>query len=669
MDFSKYTNLYEVQKTLKFELRPIGRSMENIEKYNFFEKDRILADNYPVVKSLIDRYHRKFINSALEKYHDDWTELDEAIDNNRNSKPENRDKNRKELDRIKKEYRKRIRSCFKADDRFDKIRSKKIFGLIKNEMWDSLSEEEKSSFEVFEDFGTYFNDLHKNRENIYSEEPKASAISFRIVDQNYLKFHLNCFKFKKLVNDHPDILVEIEKELGDVTQYFEIDKFNSLLNQTGIDHYNEFLGGVAVSEREHKKGLNQILNEYHQKNPETDKVILQKLFKLILSEQGTSSFVPDFFESDSEVLESVAGFIQELSQSNTLHDISVLFNSLAVRDFDFEKIYVSSASLSSISQSVYDRWDPLESVLRSYYEKTTDLGRTKIDKLMSSKQFNLSDISKAIVLDDPGRSLDPLFKSILSSVDLAQQGLLKAKELKKVSNVRSESGSVVVRSILEPLIDLIRDMKSFSISGEVIRDESFYQEFDSYYEYLFSAVRLYNKVRNYCTKKEYDTDKIKMKFCKPTLANGWSVSKEEADLCILFRKQNNYYLGILNPFEKVDFSQINSSDSGDFYEKMDYYYVADPVKMLPKIFIFAESWKNLHPVPDEILNTYLMKRDKKISEYPPGFETKLIRYYQECIRQYPNWSDFNFKFKKPEDYKNLDEFCKSVTLQGYIKSK
>ena len=77
-------------------------------------------------------------------------------------------------------------------------------------------------------------------------------------------------------------------------------------------------------------------------------------------------------------------------------------------------------------------------------------------------------------------------------------------------------------------------------------DVNFYSEVNNIYDELEDIVSLYNKVRNYVTQKPFSTEKIKLNFKSPTLANGWSQSKEFDNNAILLLRDGKYYLAIFN---------------------------------------------------------------------------------------------------------------------------
>lgn len=56
-DQSDFTRLYNLSKTLRFELKPIGETAAWINKNEEVEKDEKRSLAYPQVKVIIDNYH------------------------------------------------------------------------------------------------------------------------------------------------------------------------------------------------------------------------------------------------------------------------------------------------------------------------------------------------------------------------------------------------------------------------------------------------------------------------------------------------------------------------------------------------------------------------------------------------------------------------------------
>lgn len=60
-----FTNQYSLSKTLRFSLKPVGKTEENFNNALLLEKDKERAQKYDKVKKYIDRYHKHFIDEIL----------------------------------------------------------------------------------------------------------------------------------------------------------------------------------------------------------------------------------------------------------------------------------------------------------------------------------------------------------------------------------------------------------------------------------------------------------------------------------------------------------------------------------------------------------------------------------------------------------------------------
>ena len=76
----EFTRVYPVQKTLRFKLNPVGRTLEFITSSGLLEQDNKRAESYILVKKIIDEYHKQFISSVLKN-----TKLDVESKGNNNS--------------------------------------------------------------------------------------------------------------------------------------------------------------------------------------------------------------------------------------------------------------------------------------------------------------------------------------------------------------------------------------------------------------------------------------------------------------------------------------------------------------------------------------------------------------------------------------------------------
>jgi len=50
--FQEFTNLYELSKTLRFELKPVGNTLKMLRDNKVFEKDEEVSKNYKETKNM-----------------------------------------------------------------------------------------------------------------------------------------------------------------------------------------------------------------------------------------------------------------------------------------------------------------------------------------------------------------------------------------------------------------------------------------------------------------------------------------------------------------------------------------------------------------------------------------------------------------------------------------
>ena len=73
--FSEFTNLYSLSKTLRFELKPVGETLENMHQHLRYDKklqtffaDKDIEDAYQTLKPIFDFLHEKFITERSNTY-------------------------------------------------------------------------------------------------------------------------------------------------------------------------------------------------------------------------------------------------------------------------------------------------------------------------------------------------------------------------------------------------------------------------------------------------------------------------------------------------------------------------------------------------------------------------------------------------------------------------
>jgi len=547
---------------------------------------------------------------------------------------------------------------------------------------------------------------------MYVADEKATAIGYRLIHENLPKFIDNIKIFERIRDDAPDLLIKLNNvlhEMKDVIKgkmlekVFSLDYFNETLTQEGIELYNTVIGGKTVAEEKTKiKGLNEYINtDYNQKQTDKKKrkPKFKQLYKQILSDRQSLSFLSEAFENDNEVLETVEKFY-----SNDLLNFSIEGKAInvlgtiknvvtGIETFDLSKIYFrSGTSLTDVSKKVFGDWILIQRALENYYEKAYPMkAREKIEKYEERKNkwlkqdFNISALQTAI--DDydnetvkeknNGKVIEDYLAGFRDEKDMdliqkVNQAYNAVKDLLNVPYPENEKlGSnkeqvKQIKAFLDSIMDIIHLIKPLSLKDmDKEKDEIFYSLFTPIYDHLNNTISLYNKVRNYLTKKPYSTEKIKLNFENSTLLGGWDLNKETDNTAIILLKDNQYYLGIMDKKHNRIFQRIPVMDNeSNCYEKMVYKLLPGANKMLPKVF-FSQSRINEFLPSSELLENYANETHKKGDNFNLTHCHKLIDFFKTSISKHEDWKQFNFVFSPTSSYEDLSGFYREVEHQGY----
>lgn len=678
-----FTNRYSLSKTLRFKLIPVGKTAETFDS-ELLAREEQRAEDAKVMKKIINRYHKDFIHrslcdfslSNLEEFAEVYYRSNRTVD---------------ELENLSKKMYVEITNHFK------KCGCKKLLKgeFIKKELPDFVEDSERELVESFSCFTTYFTDYNKNRENMYTGDGRSTEIAFRIVDQNLPKFLDNVKVGEVIRNTLPkEFLDEIESNFAklfsfDIKEIFTVPFFNHVLTQCGIDEYNQIIGGYTTGDGRKIKGYNECINLYNQ--TATKKLPkLKKLYKQILSDHESISFIPEKFADSEEVLSAVNRFYKDvdletgLSVEDVVCKLSVLFENIA--DYDLNGIYVTSgASVSTLSKSVYGNWAVIRDGLYREYAEMHPKAKKKseeayeadwqkyFDRIKSYSVAKLQNIENMVLigeLENKSKLTDYISKQVKLLVSEIQKAYVSAEKLLCApypSNkllYREEGDIVILKAFLDATKNLQNFVKMFTGSGmEEDKDSMFYGEFSDLYDLLDRITPLYNKVRDYVTQKPYSDEKFKLCFDNPQLLGGWDRNKEEAYYTVLLRKNGLYYLAIMRKGNTKLFTDYPDSPN-DGWEKMEYKFLPGPNKMLPKVF-FAKSNIDDYAPDSEIMRIYENGTFKKGKDFSLSDCHAMIAFYQNAIAMHPDWSKFGFQFKSPEMYSDIGEFYNEVAFQGY----
>ena len=673
--YSNLHKLYPVQKTLRFELIPQGKTKENMEKKGIIREDEHRAKIYNKVKKYCDEYHKIFIEDCLK---------DIKLDNlNRYYELYSIDKKdedqKEEFTKIQEKIRKQISESFKKDSKYKGLFQKDIIDtyLIK------IYKEDKQKLQdinEFNKFTTYFTGYNKNRENMYLEEEKSTAIAYRLINENLPTFVDNLKIYNKLLKFIPEIIEKIHIELAEyiqvnsIDEIFDISYYNDVLTQKGIECYNIIISGKTKDDGTKIKGINEYINEYNQTH--TNKIPkLRELYKQILSDTDTASFRFDGIEDDIQLLDSINLYYQQIFP--IISKVNELFSK--INNYNLDLIYINNdGTLSNVSNEVYSDWSYIRNHISEEYDieytgrlkiGTEQYSKQKQEYLRKQKNYSLGFLINCLKDDKITEYLSNNMKrtEIVEKIkmDLDNFQSIQIQEDYKYL-IKNENSIAKIKKLLDDTKLLQVFMKTLIPKDKTIeKDNEFYSELISYYDVFRDIIPLYNKTRNYLTQKPYSNEKIKINFACPTLLNGWDLNKEEANLGVILLKDEKYYLGIMNPYCKKIFNVDNrDSDTNNNYKKMEYKLLPGPNKMLPKVF-FSKSRISEFAPSDELLEKYNKGYHKKGKDFDVNFCHELINFYKKSLNKHEDWKNFNFKFKDTAEYNDISEFYREVEEQGY----
>ena len=717
MEFTQdFINRYPLSKTLCFSLLPVGNTEANFEKKLLLQEDEQRANDYLLVKSYIDRYHKSYIESVLSKL------ILNGVGDYANLyyKKNKTEQEEKQLEELEGSLRKQISKNLKGDNRYKLIIKQE---MIKELLPDFLTdEEEKARVSAFKDFATYFNNFHKNRENMYSDEPKSTSIAFRCINENLPKFLDNIAVFDLVIaslpqNDIKELKLNFSGLLEcSVEDMFTPDYFSLVLAQSGIEKYNEVIGGYSCSNGEKIKGLNEYINLHNQRLSKGERKLplLKLLFKQILSDTEGISFIPEKFEKDDDVLSTINGFYNDTVDGSSFVDILYSLKELflSFNEFNKDGIFITNGlPITNLSNAVFGSWDVISNAWKTNYEKTNPLKNLAKAEAYYEKQNsaykaiksfslneleilgNLSEYKQTKDFDgDIGlyfsKTVSLLVEDIFEKYKNAQNLLGNPYENEK-RLFKNDDAIALIKDFLDSIKNLEKLIKPLKGTGkEEGKDETFYGRFSALYERIAQVDRLYDKVRNYMTQKPYSKDKIKLNFDNPVFLEGWALNSEFARSAQLFKDDKNYYLAVMDKENKNIIPKKYSEPNGesDTFYKVIYQQIASPSKDIPNLIAIngatvkkngrkeksgEHAGENL--ILEELRNTYLPEHINQIRKkrsfsknseyYSKNDLTAYIDYYKERVIEYYDF--FNFNFKKSEEYDSYPDFLADVDGQAY----
>jgi hypothetical protein len=619
-NFCQFTNRYSLLKTLRFELKPIGKTRENIKAVNpDFIHDRNIENAYQVLKPVFDILHEEFISRSLENSEAkkiSFADYFHIYKDLRNEK--NKIKKLKLIKRLE-DQEKKLRGFFteiyktegenfknqvgndkkgkpilKGDsfkvltevgilkylkentDEFAKLELKTRDGkpIIKEDLEKALGKVGCKG--LIEGFFTYFRGFNENRENYYSTEDKSTSVASRIIGDNLPKFCDNVLEFEnqeeKYLKAHEflkekEIALTAKNQDGSETElheipakYFRMGYFINCLSQEEIERYNLEIGNA-----------NNLVNRYNQQ--QTDKDNKLKIFKTLYKQIGCGKkgdFVP-VIKNDRELKERLDETIKR--GEKFFEDTQKLINMILNLE-KFDGIYWSGSSLDRVSNMYFDNWYALK-------EKLFDFNKKK-DNYTIPQAIELSDVFEVLdntdiqfkknkntegkdkILNSNDQNSIKLLKMIFEDIDKNKKIFENRKnEISQIIEYRKDENSQIIKNWLDSILHSNQILKYFKvrenkISGNKL-DTDIYELLN---KILFeeNPTNNYDVIRNYLTQKPTERlKKLKLNFNNGQILGGWSDGEEKNKGAVLLKKDNKYFVGILNKRNIFDTSKGNNS--------------------------------------------------------------------------------------------------------------
>lgn len=648
-----FVGQYPVSKTLRFELKPELLEGQTIDEFwnlylngsdadvihKLYSNDKKRNDSYPIMKAILDEFHKSFIESALSQFEEGekgvtWNVLAHAF---------LKDKKSKESQKLQEEMRSKIHKAFTAHEwwpylssysKLIEIRLKKMIeeddfaeSVIKNYSGKDICREDLlKAIETFKSFSVYFGKYQENRNNMYSEKAQTTSIANRIVNENFPKFLTNISVYQRLKENCPKDVQAIEANLSTTLNGLSLDDvftpeyYSNCLTQKGIEKINWLIGG---NPNEGILGINSIGNQYLQRHPESSLKLrslqMTPLYKQILSDRVRLAFLPQQFESDDELMNAISTFLDSFDSLNLFARIKETIGILKEEETDLNHIYVQGSNITKLSTLLYGSWNVLGEKLRQEMvpagskKNQKELDR-EIESWLENKCFSLAQIQavESELMDKAAHPLSviELFTTLTvwaynsenhqwvkkslpeqcANMRISVFNVL-VNEYKKGKSIRTDAAKESLKAVLDAYMELyhVVELLRLGKKSELVEKDNFYIPYEQLFQpeddsiSVSHIVPLYMKVQSYLTRRLNDQGKIMLKFDSPTLADGWDANKENQNNATILLKNGKYFLLVFNPLCKPNISE-GICKNGEL-KKIVYHQIADASKDIPNLMV------------------------------------------------------------------------------------
>ena len=358
-------------------------------------------------------------------------------------------------------------------------------------------------------------------------------------------------------------------------------------------------------------------------------------------------------------------------------------------EYDTSHIYISNdKGLTDISQQMFGQYDFFTNAIKDELrrnikptpkeKRNPELLEERINSLFKKeKSFSISYLN-SLIKDKDGGTIESYYAklgasdkdgvqtvNLLTQIEMAYSVAKEVLDGKYANINQSEKATKSIKDFLDAFKSLQHFIKPLLGSGEEAdKDNSFCAQLIIVWESLDVITPLYNKVRNWLTRKPYSTKKIKLNFENAQLLGGWDMNKETDYTSVLLRKGNFFYLAIMDKRYNHAFDFDKLPCDGDCFEKIDYKLLPGANKMLPKVFFSKSRIDEFAPSP-AIISAYQKETHKKGKNFSLVECHRLIDFFKQSISKHEDWRKFSFNFSDTSTYEDISGFYREVEQQGY----
>lgn len=700
--FSGMHGLYPVSRTLAFRAVPVWETRAKLDEHCIIANDKQLARDAAVVKELIRREHRAFIEEVLAgfsfKYQSDGN-LDSVEEYIEAMRATDDDSAEYKLETVRENLMKAVEEAFSSYERDGErvlMQMNSPQKLLTNILpAREMSDGERESLSRVQKFTTYFMNIVSRYASYYDAEEERNTIPSRLVDDNLPVLVSNARLVRTALETLGEEFDKTCDELGEngVPAYNLLMKDDAparITSQKDIERYNAAVGGIVLGDGKTKvKGINETINIHNQTAGKKDRLRkLEPLKKQILTEREPLSWLPQKFDSDEELItairETVRMTVEVLNAGARLR----IKDMMEEADDRKAGLFIDSRRVSDVSHRALGRWNIIRNAVADYLAQTGRIVRKKkeTDEQLAERIWKSLErrgdisaelIDNALHWDDPTqeRTCLAFLKDIpvlsAEAVVLGGQAVTALDEFEK--KAAAASGPVRIADNQETVdavklfLDTLKDYtRTFNLLTPKVTegtpDADFLDLKDEVSDRIDEVLRpLYDKTRNYLTRRE-ENRPLSINASNSVLFSGIDVNMEKTKCGVFFRKGKTVYAGILI---KRNCTQDIPEDPGSEWDKIDFKFLGKAYQMVPKVCIStAKAIERFHP-SKEILDLY----DRRKSLDPTEL-AQLIGYFIRCIRSgvYESWNAYNFMFRNPEEYASLNDFYVSLQDNAYCAS-